>query len=157
MVPVRIPDELRDAICRHAREVFPAECCGYMRGTHEEGVLAATEIVRCRNAQADGEHPTHPDRGPETGFVIAGRELFDFARSFQTDRPAVAVYHSHTNGIAYFSQVDRDNAVAANGPAYPVQHLVVGVTADGTTEGAIFAWSDDDSDFREVARFDARC
>ncbi len=150
---VRIPDDLLAAILAHAVEAFPAECCGY---------LSATELIRCRNAQADGEHPTHPERSEETGFVIAGRELFEFARSFQSERPPVAVYHSHTNGRADFSQVDRINAVArsargASEPVYPVQHLVVGVTADGPTEVAIFAWSDDEEDFVEVARFDARC
>ncbi len=141
------------AICDHARQAFPAECCGYLRRSRD----GATELVRCRNAQADGEHPTHPERGAETGFVIAGRELFEFAASFGTDRPAVVLYHSHTNGQAYFSAVDRDNAAPAGAPVYPVQHLVVGVTATGTTELAIYAWSDEDRDFTEVARCDARC
>jgi proteasome lid subunit RPN8/RPN11 len=155
--PVRIPDAIREALLAHARECFPAECCGYLRGAVEAGAPIATELVCCRNAQEDGEHPTHPERGAESGFVIAGRELFDFARSFHTERPAVAVYHSHTNGRAYLSQVDRENARSGDAPAYQVQHVVVGVTASGTTEVAIFAWSDDDRDFLEVARFDARC
>ena len=150
MPTIRITNDARAAIVAHAREAFPAECCGYLRGSE-------MEVVRCRNAQADGDHPTHPDRGPETGFMIAGRELFEFARAFQTDRPPVVVYHSHTNGRAYFSQVDRDNAVArgADGverPVYDVAHLVIGVTADGVSEAAIYAWSDEKRDFVEAAR-----
>jgi proteasome lid subunit RPN8/RPN11 len=147
---VIIPDHIRRALAAHAREAFPAECCGYLRGD-------ALEVIRCSNAQADGEHPTHPERGPEAGFVIAGRELFEFARAFQTERPPLVVYHSHTNGRAYFSQIDRDNAVArgadgAEWPVYDVAHLVIGVTADGVTEAAIYAWSDENRDFVEVAR-----
>lgn len=113
--------------------------------------------MRCRNAQAEGDHPTHPERGAETGFVIAGRELFELARAFSTENPPVIVCHSHTNGRAYFSDVDRVNARAGDGPAYPVQHLVIGVTAQGVTEVAQFAWDEDAGDFVEVARWDARC
>lgn len=141
---VRISDDTLAEIYEHARAEHPRECCGYLRGD---------EVVRCRNAQAEGEHPTHPERGAETGFVIAGRELMDFARAFSTDRPPTVVYHSHTNGHAYFSEVDRMNAAPGGVPAYPVQHLVVGVTAEGVREAAIFGWSDDDRGFVELARF----
>jgi proteasome lid subunit RPN8/RPN11 len=123
-------------VARHARECFPEECCGY---------LTADAIVRCTNAQGSGIHPTTPDRGPETGFVIAGAELFGFARSFDGPSPARVVYHSHTNGRAYFSEVDRDLVRLAG---YPVQHLVVGVTEDAVTEAALF-----DEQFVEIARW----
>jgi [CysO sulfur-carrier protein]-S-L-cysteine hydrolase len=149
---VRIPDDVIASLYAHARETFPEECCGYLRGDD-----AIREVVRCRNAQADGEHPTHPERGAEAGFVIAGRELFDFARSFSGALPARIVYHSHTNGRAYLSEVDRQNALGPQGPIYPVDHLVIGVTATGVTEAARYAWDADIGDFVEVARWDARC
>ena len=50
--------------------------------------------------------------------MIAGAELFAFARSFDSDRPARIVYHSHTNGRAYFSEVDREVAATPAGPHY---------------------------------------
>lgn len=157
LYPVRIPDELLAAIAAHAREAYPHECCGYLRGA--DGT--ASELIRCRNAQADGEHPTHPERGAETGFVIAGRELFEFARAFGSERPPLVVYHSHTNGRAYLSAVDRANATAdvPNGRSatYLVQHLVIGVTTEGVTEIAMFAWDAEPGDFVEVARIPARC
>ena len=144
---VRVPADVLAVIARHAREAFPHECCGYVR----EG--EPMEVVRCRNAQPDGEHPTHPERSAETGFVIAGRELFEFARAFASERPPVVIYHSHTNGRAYFSAVDRVNAAPGGVPAYPVRHLVIAVTADGVGEAAIFEWSDEERDFVELARF----
>jgi len=136
-----IADAVLAQIYAHARAEFPAECCGY---------LTATRIVRCRNAQSDGEHPLAPDRGADTGFVIAGAELFAFARAFDSADPPLVVYHSHTNGRAYFSRVDH---ALADGPAYPVQHLVVGITAAGPTEAAQFAWSPDARTYIEVARW----
>jgi proteasome lid subunit RPN8/RPN11 len=144
---IDIPRDVLIAIYAHARAAFPDECCGYLIGASPDAVDA---VVRCRNAQSSGNHPLAPDRGADTGFVIDGPELFRFARSFDTERPARIVYHSHTNGQAYFSTLDR--RVAA-GPAYPVQHVVVGVVAGRVTEAAQFAWSADAGDYVEIARW----
>lgn len=131
--PALLPSEaMLDELVRLARAAMPYECCGYLVGPRDEDRVDA--IVPCVNAQASGEHPIAPERGAETGFVIAGRELFDFVRSLDTDRPAKIVYHSHTNGRAYFSDVDQ--AVAAQS-RYPVQHLVVTPTG----EAALFVYS----------------
>ena len=129
-----VPPSLRVQIEAHARAEFPAECCGYLTGPRDGDAVDA--IVPCRNAQPDGEHPTAPERGADTGFVIAGAELLAFARSFDSARPARIVYHSHTNGRAYFSAVDRE---VARGAGYPVQPVVVGVSITGVTECAQFA------------------
>lgn len=147
MTLIAIPDALRAQIYAHARAAFPAECCGYLTGPSPAAVDTA---VPCRNAQPDGEHPTHPHRGADTGFVIAGAELLAFARSLDGPRPARVVYHSHTNGRAYFSAIDQE---LARGPAYPVQHLVVGVTAHCVTEAAQLAWSPGSGAYVEIARW----
>jgi hypothetical protein len=39
-----------------------------------------------------------------------------------------------------------------DGPAYPVQQLVVGLDGERVVEAALFAWSDDAGDFVEIAR-----
>lgn len=142
MTPITIPADVRAQVYAHARATFPDECCGYLRGATPDAVDA---VVACRNAQADGEHPIAPARGADTGFVIAGAELLQFARSFDGDHPARVVYHSHTNGRAYLSEVDRQMALNSG---YPVQHLVIGVTADAVTVVAQF-----DFDLVEVARW----
>lgn len=150
---IALPDDVLAAIYAHALAAFPDECCGYLTGPSRDdsggpGIVDA--VVPCRNAQLDGVHPLVPERGADTGFVIEGAELLRFARSFDGDRPARVVYHSHTNGQAYFSAVDRRMAA---GPAYPVQHVVIGVVAGAITEVAQFAWSEAAADHVEIARW----
>jgi proteasome lid subunit RPN8/RPN11 len=145
--PVAIATELLRAVFREARAAFPAECCGWLT---RAGALRAT-----RNAQADGDHPTAAERGAETAYVIAGDDLLAFARAFDGADPPVVIYHSHPNGRAYFSATDREVARSpwGDGPAYPVQQLVVGLDAGRVVEAALFAWSDAAADFVEIARY----
>ncbi len=155
---IEVPTALRDQIYAHARRCFPAECCGYLTGARE---TAVDVIVECRNAHGDGDHPIAPERGADTAFVIAGRELFVFAKSFESAAPARVVYHSHTNGRAYFSKVDRQSSTvfadSQDGcrafPTYPVQHLVIGLDETSVIEAAQFAWSPETQDWIEVARW----
>lgn len=148
MTPIVIPDEVRAWVYAHALATFPEECCGYLTGPRA-GDRVDTAVA-CRNAQVDGDHPVAPYRSADTGFVIAGAELLRFARAFDTDQPPRVVYHSHTNGRAYFSEIDRQ---MADGPSYPVQHLVIGVVAGAITELAQFAWSEAELDHVEIARW----
>jgi len=145
--PAAIPDELLRAVFREARAAFPAECVGWL--------TAAGALRACRNAQLDGDHPTAAERGAETAYVIAGDDLLAFARAFDGDAPPTVLYHSHPNGRAYFSETDRAVARSpwGDGPAYPVQQLVVGLDDRRVVEAALFAWSDAASDFVEIARY----
>jgi proteasome lid subunit RPN8/RPN11 len=142
---IAIPPAVLAAVYAHARDAFPDECCGYLVGDPID------TCVRCRNAQTGGDHPIAPERGADTAFAITGAELLAFAKSFDGPRPARIVYHSHPNGRAYFSRVDRESAAPGGTPAYPVQHLVVGLDAGAVTEAAQFAWRD--GDYVEVARW----
>ena len=149
MTPVSIPERVLADIYAHAREAFPAECCGYLVGA--AGGAAVDTCVRCTNVHE--REPVLDDRGTDSAFAIGGAELFAFARSLDTPRPARVVYHSHTNGRAYFSAADRAVAATPAGPAYPVEHLVVGVTAAGVSEAVQVAWSAEAGDFVEIARW----
>ena len=156
LTPVAIPRPLLEAVYREARRSFPAECCGWLSGPRDSG--AAAEIRPCVNSQdaADGPaHPTAADRSAETAYVLAGPDLLELNRSLDGATPPLVIYHSHPNGRAYFSPTDR--AVAASpwgdGPAYPVQQLVVGIDGQRVVEAALFAWADEDGDFVEIARY----
>ena len=158
MTAIAISEELLAQLYAHARVAFPAECCGYLVGPR--GADRAVAVMACTNAQPGAGHrtpssvgPEASQRTPETGFSIAGRELFELVRSLDGPRPARVVYHSHTNGRAYFSELDHAFASADGRPVYPVQHLVIGVVATGVTEIAQFGWSDALNRHVELARW----
>ena len=151
--PWRFPPACWKRVYREARHNYPAECCGWLSGPRDGG--AASVIHPCVNAQDAGNHPTAADRTAETAYVFTGEDLLELNRSLDGERPALVIYHSHPNGRAYLSPTDR--AVAASpwgdGPAYPVQQLVVGIDDQRVVESALFAWSDEESGFVEIARY----
>lgn len=153
-LPVQIPRGVLDDAYREARATFPAECCGWLAGPKGGTVVSA--VRQCVNAQASGTHPTTPGRGSETAYVIRGEDLMELNRSFEGESPALVIYHSHPNGQAYLSPTDREVAMSpwGDGPAYPVQQLVIGIDADRVVEAALFAWSDDEGGFVEVGRYE---
>lgn len=151
--PVTISRELLERVFAEAKRAYPDECCGWLAGPRGGG--RAEALRACENVQAAGDHPTATDRSAETAYVIAGRDLLELTRALDGDYPPLVIYHSHPNGMAYFSATDREVATSpwGDGPAYPVQQLVVGVTADRVTEAALFAYSETDADFVEIARY----
>ncbi len=103
------------------------------------------------NVQNEGAHPTHPGRGVESAYVFSPDDLFALDDSLKGDQPAGVIYHSHPNGRAYLSDIDRKVATSPWGEgAYPVQQLVVGLEDRRVVEAALFAWSDDGGGFFEV-------
>ena len=151
---LNIPREVLLDVYREARNAYPAECCGWLAGAKEGS--SVTTVRSCFNAQASGTHPTEADRGVETAYVITGSDLLELNRSLESDTPALIIYHSHPNGRAYFSPTDREVATSpwGDGPAYPVQQMVVGIDDRRVVAAALFAWSDDESGFVEIARYD---
>lgn len=154
LVPLDIPRNVLEDIYREARAGYPAECCGWLAG--DKDGTGVTTVRACINAQTAGNHPTAADRGAETAYVIAGDDLIALTRSIDSDAPARVIYHSHPNGQAYLSPTDRQVATSpwGDGPAYPVQQLVVGIDARRVVEAALFTWSDAEGGFVEIARFD---
>jgi proteasome lid subunit RPN8/RPN11 len=139
-------------VYREARRAFPAECCGWLSGAAADAVA---ELRACANQQADGHHPTAAERSAESAYVIAGEDLLAFSRGFDGPTPPRILYHSHPNGRAYLSATDREVATSpwGDGPAYPVQQLVVGIDEEHVTEAALFAWTEDEAGFVEIARY----
>jgi [CysO sulfur-carrier protein]-S-L-cysteine hydrolase len=148
--PLRIPDEVMAVVHAEARRAFPAECCGFLVGP--KGGDHVTRARPCANVAGIEAHPTAPERGAETAYVITGADLLALVRSLDGAEPARIIYHSHPNGRAYFSATDE--AVAKDpwgeGPMYPVQQLVVGVDAGGVTEARLFDWDAAGGRFVEI-------
>jgi len=152
-IAIAIPAAVFAEVFRHARDAFPAECCGWLTGPREGSAVDA--VRRADNAQSLGDHPTAADRDADSAYVIAGPDLLALSKSLDSAEPARIIYHSHPNGRAYFSATDRAVATSpwGDGPTYPVQQLVVGIDGERVVEAALFAWSDDAGDFVEIARF----
>ena len=152
--PLDIPRSMLEQVYLEARRTFPAECCGWLAGPSQ--ACAVSQVRRCVNAQASGAHPTTPDRSAETAYVFTSEDLMALNRGLDTDTPARIIYHSHPNGHAYLSPTDREVAASpwGDGPAYPVQQLVVGVDSQRVVGAALFAWSDEDGGFVEIARYE---
>lgn len=154
LAPFEIPRSVLERVFQEARQSFPSECCGWLSGPKDSP--AVSTVRSCDNAQSSGSHPTAPDRGAETAYVITGQDLLDLNRSFDTDTPARIIYHSHPNGRAYLSPTDREVATSpwGDGPAYPVQQLVVGIDQHRVVEAALFTWSDEEAGFIEIGRYE---
>ena len=152
--PVDIPRAVLEDTYREAREAFPLECCGWLTGDRESNT--ADGVRRAVNAYEPALHPTAKDRTAEQAFVISDGDLLELNRSLDDDvRPRI-IYHSHPNGRAYFSPTDRANARDpwGEGPAYPVQQIVIGIDRERVVEARQFAWSDEADDFVEVAEYE---
>ena len=154
ITPVEIHRPLLESVYHEARASFPAECCGWLAGPRETSV--AEDIHPCVNDQDSGHHPTVADRTAERAYVFSAQDLLELNRTLDDARPPLVIYHSHPNGQAYFSPTDRQVAASpwGDGPAYPVQQLVVGIDEERVVEAALFAWSDDVEGFVEIARYE---
>ncbi len=154
LAPVEIPRRILEEVYREARKAFPWESCGWLAGS-QDGNKAET-VRPCVNAVMLGAGGTVPGGNAETAYQFTAQDAIALDRSFDTDTPAIVIYHSHPNGRAYFSQTDRQVAEGpwGDGPAYPVQHLVVGISQSGVHEAALFEWSEENADFAEIARYD---
>ena len=148
--PIDVPRSVLETIFKQARAEFPNECCGWLTGNKNSNVADGTRPAI--NAYEPESHPTAKDRTAETAFVISNDDLLDLNRTLEEDvRPRI-IYHSHPNGMAYFSETDKANATDpwGDGPAYPVHQIVIGIDGNRVVEARQFAWDDETSDFVEI-------
>ncbi len=151
--PLQIPPAILNSIYQEARSAYPAECCGWLTGAADGNRVDAMRPAA--NAQDSGNHPTASDRTAETAYVFDTADLLALNDSLDSETPARIIYHSHPNGRAYLSDTDRTVASSpwGDGPAYPVQQLVVGINDQRVVEAALYAWDDASQGFVESERY----
>ena len=151
--PLQIPPAILNSIYQEARSAYPAECCGWLTGAADGNRVDAMRPAA--NAQDSGNHPTASDRTAETAYVFDTADLLALNDSLDSETPARIIYHSHPNGRAYLSDTDRTVASSpwGDGPAYPVQQLVVGIDDQRVVEAALYAWDDASQGFVESERY----
>lgn len=132
--------EALKAIYAHARRDYPNECCGIVYGPR--GQRIANCVICCRNMQnrMQADDPACYLRDARRGYSLSKRDIADLQKSLGGDAPAKIVYHSHVDVGAYFSAADQEGALFEGEPAYPVEHVVVDIRADGPCTAKQFAW-----------------
>ncbi len=129
-----------ERIRRHARDVYPDECCGFLIAKPDPGDPSEPRTVVSVEPAANEFEGERRRR-----FVIAPRELRDAERRHDgTDRMVAGFYHSHPDHPARPSQFDQDHAW----PWYT--YLVLSVTADATPALGAFELDEPTRQFREV-------
>ncbi len=79
-------------------------------------------------------------RDARRAYCFGKRDIVALQKSLGGGTPAKIIYHSHIDVGAYFSLADQEGALFDGEPAYPVEHVVVDIRADGTCTAKQFAW-----------------
>jgi proteasome lid subunit RPN8/RPN11 len=140
-----LPRAVLDALYAHARQGYPEEVCGF--------VIADDEARPCENRQnaLHAEDPEHFPRDATTAYNLGAKDLFFLDKSLRSPRPVTAIYHSHVNVGAYFSPEDVRAAAPDGELLYPVEWIVIDVTASGVRGAKRFRFVE--GQFVEVASY----
>jgi proteasome lid subunit RPN8/RPN11 len=79
------------------------------------------------------------------------RDLLTIGRREAQGYRVAVIYHSHVDVDAYFSPMDRRNALVGGQPMYPdAVYVVVAVKGGGAADARAFRWSATAQDFAAV-------
>ncbi len=138
-----------DALCEHAQEIFPDECCGAILVTNDR-----EEVRRIANIQ-NAMHAKDPQQFPRDAtiaYFMEPKELLAVNKEFDSGKAALkAFYHSHPNHDAYFSAEDKRQALFGDEPAYPdTAYVVISVYDRQVRTIKAFQWDEVAKDFVET-------
>lgn len=138
-----IPAPVIAAMQTHAFASYPGEAVGLLFGNHD----SATGAVALENLQ-DKLHALDPLEHPRTsrnGFQVNGKKMQKAVdEAAARGEQLLAIYHSHIDCGAYFSQEDQDMAAppperVPNDPT--LWHVVMACWPDGLREANAFRWN----------------
>jgi adenylyltransferase/sulfurtransferase len=141
-----IPDRALEQIARHARDTYPAECCGLLLAD-AGGEIRFQPIA---NVAGTKEGAATSSRTRRDGYVMEPKALLHALEA--TERAGGQLWgivHSHPDVGAYFSSEDRRLALGdGEEPLWSgVRYLVVSVRA-GRVDGArLYRWDGSTRDF----------
>lgn len=147
---VRLSARSWDAICEHAQESFPDECCGAIlaRGGVEE-VRRITNIQNAMHAKDPHGYP----RDATIAYFMDPKELLAVLNEVDSGRAELrAFYHSHPNHDAYFSAEDKARALFGDEPSYPdTAYLVISLYDRQVRTIRAYKWEEEKKDFTETS------
>jgi proteasome lid subunit RPN8/RPN11 len=150
---LEIPAAIVAQIQRQVFETYPSECCGLLFAKRDTS--AVTRCVPLDNL-ADRYHALDPVEYPRTSrdaFMVNEAKLTKLVREAEhAGEQWLALYHSHIDCGAYFSDEDKKFAAPGNVPVFPdLYQLVIDAREDRIVEAKAFQW--DGSDFAHQKTF----
>lgn len=135
-----------EKICNHALNEYPGECCGVVTGDRKNQI-----VHECENIQnkMHAEDPVRFPRDARTAYFIE-RSEFDRMISYARDKggEVIALYHSHIEHEAYFSEEDFAAQTVLGEPEFPdALHVVVSVMGGKIHGINCFKWDRDLQNF----------
>lgn len=130
----------------HARTWYPSECCGLLIADQQQQQV---KRVVCLDNLQDRYHERCPEDFPRSSrdaFKVDERLYARIAEecAAQGER-IIAVFHSHIDCGAYFSQEDRLMAAPFGTPNDPdLWHVVIDHQAQGVVGAQAFHWDGKD-------------
>jgi proteasome lid subunit RPN8/RPN11 len=143
-----IPTQALEQIARHARETYPAECCGLLFAD-ANGDLRFQVIP---NIAGTAQGASTSTRGQRDGYVMEPKALWLALEAAERAGGSLwAIVHSHPDVGAYFSPEDKRKALDdGDEPLWPgVRYLVVSVRAGNVDGARLYSWDATGRDFRE--------
>ena len=138
-----------DALCRHAQETFPDECCGAILTS-----ASGDEVRRIANIQnvMHAEDPQTYPRDATIAYVMEPKALLAVLKEADSGHATLkAFYHSHPNHDAYFSAEDKRQAMFGDEPSYPdTVYLVISIHDREVKTLRAYTWNEQMKDFVET-------
>ena len=146
---ISIPEAIAKEMAQHAIDWYNSESCGLLFSPKN-----SADVNRCvcmENLQ-DQYHEKLPEDFPRTSkdaFKIHEREAARLAEEAEAqDEQLLAIFHSHVDCGAYFSEEDKIMAAPFGEPSDPdMWHVVIDCQPDGVHGAKAYKW--DGSDFAE--------
>jgi len=139
-VSLEIAPEALAAAIAAAEQAWPREACGFLLGPGANSAQV-DRFLEIQNVQDElhREDPARHARTAHTGYTFEPRALLDLVMDETAPVAAKVAFHSHPDGCAELSSLDRDRAFLQEGLlTYPVQHLVIAVRDGRACEARLF-------------------
>jgi proteasome lid subunit RPN8/RPN11 len=147
--PSFFPSVAMDRMRECAEADYPNEACGFVFGSG-----ATFEVVPMENIQnrLHKEDPVTHTRDARTAYCFDPREMMEIlAAREKAGVPLRAIYHSHPDHDAYFSETDSAAAAPFGEPSYPgVVHVVLSVRDKKVVDVKVFDWSSKAEAYAEI-------
>lgn len=136
---MKLNKDVIEKIYDHALKEYPDECCGMITGNNDKQT-----IHMCENLQnkMHAEDPVRFPRDARTAYFI-DRTVFDniISASLKKGEAVLALYHSHAEHEAYFSEEDVAAQTVFGEPEFPdALHVVISVMDSKIHAVKCFRW-----------------